>query len=269
MYYELFIVFHERLFTIHILGNEGFSRSSIWFIYVIYAEYFFILFHVNALSYYTNLCMFICSLPPILCDQNHLATEGKINSNQEFTLARLFLSVCQEQGAWRGEQTSDAHTLTHNKHLVSQATPIWDTLTSANVLTSDEVKCAMSSEILGVSKIPSSPIQQAYSSETTLNLHQEERFTKPIDTTLAVAPGHLTHTLTPATDTCIPSNTEDTHPQITNKPQMEKTEPLATSRSLVSTDALELSCLTLLTTDIMLSTINFYPFFNDSSNLFQ
>lgn len=146
-------------------------------------------------------------------------------------LVSLFLCLCQEQGAWRGEQTphtNDKLTLTHmtQKHSESQAPPpeTKDIFTLPNIMITNE-------------KLS----QQAHLEKTTF-VPQSLSSTKPTNTPSAKSPElhlhTLTHTPSNAKDRTLDSRrTHDTHTPITVKPCLERTEPLDASASLVSTDA--------------------------------
>lgn len=168
-------------------------------------------------------------------------------------LVSLFLCLCQEQGAWRGEQTphtNDTLTLTHmtlidniQKHSESQAPPTEteDMLTSPNVKTSDKGLGDSLENLEVFSEIDSTLSQQADLEKPTFT-PQSLSSTKPTNTPSVKSPDQHLHTPTHA-----PSNAEDhrldsrsTHDTltpITVKPCLERTEPLAASASLVSTDA--------------------------------
>ncbi len=153
-------------------------------------------------------------------------------------LVSLFLCLCQEQGAWRGEQTphtTDTLTLTlidnTQKHSKSQAPPTEtnDMLTLPNVMTSNKWLGDSLEKHEVVSEIHSTFSQQA---------HLE----KPTFVPQSLSSTNTQSTKSPEqhldTQTHTPSNAEDdTHTPITVKSWLERTEPLAASASLVSTDA--------------------------------
>lgn len=120
------------------------------------------------------------------------------------------------------------------KHSESQAPPTEtkDMLTLPNVTTSDEELGDSLEKLEVVSEIYSTFSKQAHLEKPTF-VPQSLSSTKPTNTPSAKSPEQHLHT-----QTHTPSNAEDdTHAPITVKPCLERTEPLAASASLVSTDA--------------------------------
>lgn len=134
--------------------------------------------------------------------------------------------------------TTDTLTLTHmtlidntQKHSESQAPPTEtkDMLTLPNVMTSDEGLGDSLVKLEVVSEIHSTFSQQA---------HLEKPTFVPQSLSSTNTPSAKSPELHLHTQTHTPSNAEDdTHTPITVKPCLERTEPLAASASLVSTDA--------------------------------
>lgn len=199
--------------------------------------------HVKALTLIHNCaCSPDLSLSYFQCDHHHAPFKSeKQNKFQQkkknsHLLVSLFLCLCQEQGAWRGEQTPHTSdtltlmTLSENTHKsLAPPTETEDMLTSPNVMTSGEGVGGALEKLVGVLEMYSTPSQQTHLDETPYVL-QSLGSTSTSE--------HRTHTPSDVVDHSLDSrSTHDTHTPITVKPHLEKTEPLAASTSLVSTDA--------------------------------
>jgi len=112
-----------------------------------------------------------------------------------------------------------------HKHPESQAPPTEteDTLTSPNVMTSSEEVGGALEKLVGFSEMHSTSSQQSHLDE--------------IPYVLTNTPSAKTHTPSDGDHRSDSRSKHDTHTPITVKPHLEKTEPLAASTSLVSTDA--------------------------------
>lgn len=200
--------------------------------------------HVKALTLiHTCACSPDLSLSYFQCDHRHAPfkseKKNKFQQKNSYLLVSLFLCLCQEQGAWRGEQTPHTSdtltlmTLSENTHTnpESKAPPkeTEDMLTSPNVMISGEGVGGVLEKLVGVLEMHSTPSQQTHLDETPYVLQSLGSTNTP---------EHHTHTPSDVVDHSLDSrSTYDTHTLITVKPHLEKTEPLAASTSLVSTDA--------------------------------
>lgn len=158
-------------------------------------------------------------------------------------LVSLFLCLCQDQGAWRGEQTphtNDTLKLTHitlidnTKKLSESQSPPTVTQDSPNVMTSEKELSNYLEQIVEVSEIHSTLSQQACLEKSPF----APQSLSSTNTPSAKPPEQHLHISSNAEDHRLDSrSTHDTHTSFTVKPCLEKTEPVAASASLVSTDA--------------------------------
>lgn len=122
-----------------------------------------------------------------------------------------------------------------HKHPESQAPPTETEvmLTSPNVMTSGEEVGGALEKLVGFSETHSTSSQQTHLDEIPYVLQS----LGSTNTLSAKTPEHCTHTPSNADHRLDSRSTHDTHTPIAVKPRLEKTEPLAESTSLVSTDA--------------------------------